>query len=96
VRPSIKLTDDLVERQVGSEDCTDNCIRGHAGDTDVCSAALAMLGGVFGTNGVIDHFRSERRVDHDGLTSEGRLDLLQELSQSLKVGFFGVIRRVVQ
>jgi hypothetical protein len=96
VRPTIKLTDDLIEWQTRSNHRTDYLIGGNAWYTEVGSAAVTMLAGVFAAHCVINLLAPKGAVNHYRFATKGFFDLFQQLRQPLQVADFFLCWRVVK
>jgi hypothetical protein len=69
VRPTIKLSNDLIVGQVCGNNGSHDLIGCHLGYTDVCRAANAVLAGVFASNRIIHGFRAKCAVNHNRLST---------------------------
>ena len=76
MRPSVKLTDHLIKRQVGRYQSAHDLIWRHAGHLEVSRIAQTVLAGVLAAYAVVDLLGSEGAVNHNWLAVQQRLDLL--------------------
>jgi hypothetical protein len=75
MRPTIKLTDDLIERQTRSNHSADYFVGSHTWHSEVSRTTVTVLTGVLAAHCIIDLLASEGRVNHHGLATQGRFDL---------------------
>ena len=96
VRPCVKLTDDLVKRQIRAHQSPHHGVRRHAGDSDISRAARAVLAGVLGAHAVVDLLGPEGAVHHDWLAVKVCFHFFQKLGQLDQVRHLRIVGRVVE